>query len=166
MWRLIFLLLTLSDGHAVGKKNERLMRKKNFRSLSIVVAIAIALGISYKTYCAYVPVVDSVQDLFLAEEALAVGENDSDPNSKYKFEGGFKDCEMSVSYCANCGMSVGAGKCSLTYNLHFSCSYTVTKQVAAHMYDCWSGSRMTEVKCKAIMQKYGAHPKEGCLGHY
>lgn len=140
------------------------MRKNIFRALCVVVAVTTAGFGSYKAYCSYVPVGESMPDLLLVEEALASGENSS--NSKYKFDGGFRDCQMSVSYCANCGMSVGAGKCSITYNMHFSCSYTVTKQVAAHMYDCWGGSRMTEVECKAIMQKYGAHPKDGCLGHY
>lgn len=93
------------------------MRKNIFRALCAVVAVTTAGFGSYQAYCSYVPVGEPMPDLLLVEDALASGENNS--NSKYKFDGGFRDCKMSVSYCANCGMSVGAGKCSITYNMHF-----------------------------------------------
>lgn len=142
------------------------MKRKIFKAFFAVVTVAaVGLG-SYKAYGSYVAANHSETDLLLTEDVLALSDPNAGNNSTYTFDGGFKDCHMDVSYCENCGMSLGSGTCSLMSNLHWGCSYTVTKQVAAHMYDCWTGSRMTEAECKAIMRQYSTHPKAGCSGHY
>ena len=141
------------------------MQKKIFKTFFAVAAIAtIGLG-SYKAYGSYVASNMSDDDLLLTEDVLALSDPNSGNNSQYTHDGGFKDSQMTISRCVNCGMDVGAGKCSLIYNFKLSCSYTDTRQVAAHMYDCWSGSRLTEPECKALMQKWVTHPKADCTGH-
>ena len=147
------------------KHFKKIMKKKFFKAALAIAAIAtVGLG-SYKAYDSYTAANMSENDLLLTEDVLALSDPNYGNNSQYTYEGGFKDSQMTISKCVNCGMDIGAGKCSLIYNFHFSCSYTDTRQVAAHMYDCWSGSRLTEPECKALMQKWGTHPKANCTGH-
>ena len=133
-------------------------------TLAVAAIASVGLG-AFKAYTSYGDSNENLidNDLLLTENVLAVSDPQEGPPKN--FEGGFKDCQMTVAKCVNCGMEVGAGKCSLSYNFHFSCSYTETTQVNAHMYDCWSGERLTEAECKALMQKFPCHPKANCTGH-